>query len=357
MLTKYQHLLIFFSLLQLEFQRILSFSIFQLSCICKLIRNSNFFLIRQLNHRFLVHICAMLQKLRQRWKVNGLNLVLIICTFAIGGSLCGIAGRKILGLTNLDKGALWVILYILLITILWPICVLIVSIPLGQFGFFKRYLAKMGARFRGRRASDNGQPTSGNKQTTTHLALFASGAGSNAQKIIEHFKGAAAIKIALVVCNKPGAGVIEIAAKAGIPVLMIEKERFLSGDAYLLVLKEHCVDMIILAGFLWKLPAILIKAYPQNIINIHPALLPAYGGKGMYGHFVHEAVIANKEKESGITIHYVDELYDHGAIIMQEKCIVDLTDTADSLAKKIHALEHLHYPATISGIIQKQNRS
>jgi formyltetrahydrofolate-dependent phosphoribosylglycinamide formyltransferase len=312
----------------------------------------------------------MFQKLKQRWQVNGLNLVLIICTFAIGGSLCGYAGRKLLGLTSLDKGVVWVILYILLITLLWPLAVLLISIPLGQFGFFRRYLAKVGRRFKGkkddrRQMTDHEESTTGlktpipenSKPKTVNLAIFASGAGSNAQKIIEYFAGSDTVKVALVVCNKPGAGVLDIAAAVGIPVLVIEKERFFRGDAYLPQLKEKHIDMIILAGFLWKLPVTLIQAFPKKIINIHPALLPAYGGKGMYGHFVHEAVVANKEKESGISIHYVDEFYDHGEIIAQYKCIVDDTETPLSLAQKIHLLEHAHFPAAIAMLIEKQNRS
>ncbi len=180
-----------------------------------------------------------------------------------------------------------------------------------------------------------------------HLAIFASGAGSNAQRIIQHFSSSNQIKCALVVCNKPGAGVTDIAARAGIPVLMIEKEPFFRGDAYTAELKDRGIDFIVLAGFLWKLPSRLVAAYPGKIINIHPALLPKHGGKGMYGNFVHEAVIAAGEKESGITIHYVDELYDHGNIIFQASCPVVNGDTPASLAKKIHALEHAHYPAVI----------
>lgn len=188
------------------------------------------------------------------------------------------------------------------------------------------------------------------------IALFASGAGTNAQKIMEHLKGHAEIKVALVVCNKPGAGVIGLAEKAGVPVLMIEKERFFRGDHYLPVLNEMGISFIVLAGFLWKIPAELIQAYPQGIINIHPALLPKYGGKGMYGSHVHEAVIAHRETESGITIHYVDEHYDHGATIFQAKCVVDEFDTADTLAQKIHKLEHAHFPNVVESTVLLQNR-
>ena len=147
------------------------------------------------------------------------------------------------------------------------------------------------------------------KTEIIRIAIFASGAGSNAKKIIEHFKHSAEIEVALVVCNKPGAGVLNIATSYHIPALLIEKEQFFRGDGYLGELLTHGVSFIVLAGFLWKIPPMLINAFPGRIINIHPALLPKYGGKGMYGSKVHEAVLAAGEKESGITIHYVDELY------------------------------------------------
>ncbi len=286
----------------------------------------------------------MLDKLKQRWKVNTLNLVLVIVTFALGGSFCGYLGRKILGATSLDKGALWVILYILLITLLWPFCVLLFSIPLGQFSFFKTYLSKIWNKM-------SGKPTE-----ITRMAIFASGAGSNAQKIIDRFKGHASISIALIVCNKTGAGVLSIAANENIPSLMIEKQTF-EATGYVPELQQHQIDFIVLAGFLWKVPVPLIKAYPDKIINIHPALLPKYGGKGMYGSRVHEAVIAAKEPESGISIHYVDEIYDHGKMIFQATCVINENDTADDLAKKIHALEHEHYPAVIEQLLQKTKSS
>ena len=155
------------------------------------------------------------------------------------------------------------------------------------------------------------------------------------------------VKVALIVCNNPGAGVLKIADKENIPALVIEKEKFFRGNAYADELKEKHIDFIVLAGFLWKIPSALIKAYPNRIINIHPALLPKYGGKGMYGNNVHAAVIAAGEKESGITIHYVDEHYDNGDIIFQAKCPVLPGDTPDSLAQRIHKLEHEHYPKVI----------
>lgn len=183
------------------------------------------------------------------------------------------------------------------------------------------------------------------------IAIFASGAGSNAQKIIEHFSEHPSVEVALIVCNKPHAGVLNIAAAHSIETLLIEKEQFFRGDGYVPFLKEHKINWIILAGFLWKIPSMLIKAYPQHIINIHPALLPKYGGKGMYGHHVHEAVIAANETESGITIHYVDEQYDHGDTIFQARCEVKKDDTPETLVQRIHALEHQHYPQVIEQLL------
>jgi len=183
------------------------------------------------------------------------------------------------------------------------------------------------------------------------IAIFASGAGSNAQKIIDHFKGNKQVKVTLVVCNKPDAGVLNIASKEQIPVLLIEKEPFFRGDAYVGVLNDYQIGFIVLAGFLWKVPEALIAAYPNKIINIHPALLPKYGGKGMYGHFVHEAVIANGEKESGITIHFVNENFDEGKHIFQATCPVLPTDTPDTLAERIHLLEHAHFAKVIESIL------
>ena len=187
------------------------------------------------------------------------------------------------------------------------------------------------------------------------LAIFASGTGSNAARIIDHFRDHADIRVGLIVCNKPGAGVLGIAEREGVPVLMVEKERFLMGDGYAGELEKRDIDLIVLAGFLWKIPLTVIRAYPGKIVNIHPALLPKYGGKGMYGRFVHEAVIAASEKETGITIHYVDELYDHGASIFQAKVVVEPGDTPETLAKKVHLLEHEHFPRIIEEVLYLQN--
>lgn len=186
------------------------------------------------------------------------------------------------------------------------------------------------------------------------VAIFASGAGSNAAKIIEYFNTSSLIQIALIVCNKPNAGVLNIANKHAIPSLLIEKDQFFRGDAYVEELKKYKIDFIVLAGFLWKVPEKLIQAYPNSIVNIHPALLPNYGGKGMYGSLVHAAVIDNKEKESGITIHYVNEHFDEGQHIFKATCTVDEKDTPESLASKIHALEHAHFARVIEEVIVKE---
>lgn len=186
------------------------------------------------------------------------------------------------------------------------------------------------------------------------VAIFASGAGSNAARIIDRFHRHPSIKISLIVTNKPDAGVLEIAAKEQIPTLLIEKERFFRGDAYVSKLQELHISFIVLAGFLWKVPSALIKAYAGRIINIHPALLPKYGGKGFYGRLVHEAVIAAKEKESGITIHFVDELYDHGQIIFQATSPIEPGDTPVVLAQKVHQLEYEHFPRVIEELLMSQ---
>ena len=287
----------------------------------------------------------MFRQLQKRWKVTGLQLTLIFFTFAIGGSVTGYVGRKLMNFFAIEKIWLWIIIYILLIIILWPLAVLLVSMPFGQLGFFRKYVRKIGLKM------GIMKPGVRSRRSAVRIAIFASGTGSNAEKIINHFHRSSTIKVALIVCNNPGAGVLKIAEKENIPALIIEKEKFFRGNGYVNELKEKKIDLIVLAGFLWKLPSSLLKAFPGKIINIHPALLPKYGGKGMYGHHVHQAVLANNEKESGITIHYVDEIYDHGKIIFQAKCPVMENDTADSLAQRIHALEHEHYPSLIEQLI------
>ena len=275
----------------------------------------------------------------------------------------------------LDKNWAFWLIYPLILTILWPFSVILVSFFTGQFAFFKGYLGRVGSRLLGSglakdAVSENYAAPSTASSAPIHIAIFASGAGTNARKIIEYFENkglsssqvntasglakakstAAPIKVSLIVCNVPGAGVLEIAKEKGIPTLMINKADFAS-TGYVESLHNSEIQFIVLAGFLWKVPEVLVRAYPKAIINIHPALLPKYGGKGMYGARVHEAVIAAGEKESGITIHWVNEHYDEGAIIFQAKCSIDANDTADTLANKIHALEHAHFAPTIEKLL------
>lgn len=185
------------------------------------------------------------------------------------------------------------------------------------------------------------------------LAIFASGGGTNADRICNFFSNHEEIKIELLLCNKPDVGAWAVAEKHRLPSTLIEKERFFRGDSYLPLLQTYKIDWLILAGFLWRVPAQLVSAYPQKILNIHPALLPKYGGKGMYGSNVHEAVIAANDNLSGITIHYVDEQYDHGTHLLQATCPVLLTDTVSSLSARIHALEYRYYPQVIEAVCVK----
>ena len=148
---------------------------------------------------------------------------------------------------------------------------------------------------------------------------------------------------------------MDIAGKEGIPVLLIEKEVFFRGSAYVKELKERQIDLIVLAGFLWKIPAALVQEYKGRIINIHPALLPRHGGKGMYGRHVHEAVIQAREFETGITIHYVDEFYDHGQAIFQAQTAVETGDTPETLARKVQLLEHEHFPRVIEEVVNSSS--
>jgi phosphoribosylglycinamide formyltransferase-1 len=226
----------------------------------------------------------------------------------------------------------------------------------GQFAFFWHYEKKILIAMKLMSDKEN-VPSGELKQTTPSLqtkniVIFASGAGSNAQKIIDYFRGSTHIRISLIICNKPGAGVLNIAQKENIPTLLIEKERFFRGDSYLPELAQAQAHLIVLAGFLWKVPQKLIEAYPRRIINIHPALLPKFGGKGMYGQYVHESVLNAGEVETGITIHYVDEHYDNGDIIFQTACPVLEGDTPETLAKRIHQLEYLYYPKVIEKILE-----
>ena len=292
----------------------------------------------------------MLKSLEDRWKVNNKQLFLILCALVITGILTAWLGSAVIGWLSMDSyELLWWLTEIIIIIFGYLVIILIVGFSLGMFPFFwkheKNILRRLGLIKKETKAFSNKKPM--------QLAILASGAGSNAQQIITHFKNNPQVRIALIACNNPKAGVVNIAAREDIPVLLLEKEKFVE-TGYVAELQSYGIDLIILAGFLWKVPAILIHSFPEKIINIHPALLPDYGGKGMYGNAVHSSVIAAKEKESGITIHYVDEKYDHGKIIFQSKCTVEENETPESLAHKIHQLEHTHYPKIISDLINNK---
>ena len=184
-----------------------------------------------------------------------------------------------------------------------------------------------------------------------NIAIFASGSGTNAENIARYFQKNENISVSFVLSNKADAFVLERAKNLNIPTVVFTKKEMEETDEILQILKEYEVDFIVLAGFLLKIPPYLVEIFPNRIINIHPALLPKYGGKGMYGRFVHEAVVANKEKESGISIHFVNEHYDEGAIIFQAKCAVSPIETPDDVAQKIHELEYEYFPKIIEQVI------
>jgi phosphoribosylglycinamide formyltransferase-1 len=183
-----------------------------------------------------------------------------------------------------------------------------------------------------------------------NIVIFASGSGSNAEKIIEHFSGSTEVKITHIFCNNPEAGVFQRAERLHIPCSLFTREAYKNGTVLRKIQSLH-TDWVILAGFLWLIPSEFVQAYPQKIINLHPALLPKFGGKGMYGHFVHEAVVAAGEQESGITIHYVNEHYDEGAIIFQSSFPVLPSDTPEDVAKKGQVLEHRDFPKVIESLV------
>jgi phosphoribosylglycinamide formyltransferase-1 len=190
------------------------------------------------------------------------------------------------------------------------------------------------------------------------IAIFASGSGTNAENIIQYFNKQNAIaRVAFVVTNNANAGVIHKCKKYAVPVFILKNNNFENTDALVNLLLKNNIDWIVLAGFLRKIHPNLIANFPNKIINIHPALLPKYGGKGMFGHHVHEAVIAANEKESGITIHFVNQNYDEGAIIFQAKCDLNKEDDASSCAAKIHALEQAHFPPVLEQLLLKENTS
>jgi phosphoribosylglycinamide formyltransferase 1 len=184
-----------------------------------------------------------------------------------------------------------------------------------------------------------------------NIAIFASGSGTNAENIIKYFSNANNAQVSLVLSNKRQAMVLKRAEAHNIRTVFFEHKEFYVTGKVLRYLSLYKIDFIVLAGFLWLVPENIIELFTRRIVNIHPALLPAYGGKGMYGDVVHKAVLANHDKESGITIHYVNKLYDKGDIIFQARCEVASDETPDSLAAKVHALEYLHYPKVIEELV------
>ncbi len=184
------------------------------------------------------------------------------------------------------------------------------------------------------------------------IAIFASGNGTNAENIMQYFSARPeAGKVVVLLCNNEGAGVLERAKKFGVETVTFKKSEMENGTKVEDVLKEKEVDFVVLSGFMLKIPEKLVEMYPRKMVNIHPALLPNYGGKGMYGHHVHEAVIAAGEKESGITIHYANEKYDSGDILFQAKCEVKADDTPDTLAARVHELEYRWFPEVIDKVM------
>ena len=196
------------------------------------------------------------------------------------------------------------------------------------------------------------QPTNYNVRK---IVIFASGSGSNTENIIRHFENSKNIKVAAVFSNKRNARVLRRAYDLDVQALYFDRDAFYHSNDVLHVLKDIDPHLIVLAGFLWMVPKNIIENFPNRIINVHPALLPNYGGKGMYGMRVHEAIITNKEKESGITIHFVNEHYDEGEHIFQAKTIIETHDSPESLASKINELEHHHFPLVIEKLLQKDS--
>lgn len=183
------------------------------------------------------------------------------------------------------------------------------------------------------------------------IIIFASGSGTNTQNIIEYFQQNKIAKVVLVLSNKEDAKVLERANTLNIPFLSFTKADLCTSNKVLDVLKKEMPDLIVLAGFLLKFPENILQVYPNKVINIHPALLPKYGGKGMYGSFVHESVLANNEAETGITIHYVNENYDEGAIIFQKSVFLTEGDTPETVASKVHKLEYKYFPKIIERVL------
>ena len=190
---------------------------------------------------------------------------------------------------------------------------------------------------------------------TKHIAIFASGSGSNAENIIQYFSNSSNVKVSLLICNKHNAYVLERVKKFDIESQIITREDLQRPEYVLSILKNKHIDFIVLAGFLLQIPLYIIENYPKSIINIHPALLPRFGGKGMYGNNVHQAVIDAGETQTGITIHYINEHYDEGEYIAQYTCPVFPDDTPETVATRVHELEYKYYPKTIDSLLSSRN--
>lgn len=304
----------------------------------------------------------MFKRLQHKWGVSTRQFWILFIVFGLTGTTTAALTRYITGWLGMDESTFWVWKLLLRVGMLvfgYQAILLTYGFLLGQWAFFWKYekklLNKLGVGSWESGVKSPSSPLTTHDSRLTKIAIFASGAGSNAEKIIAHLKNHASIKVSLIVCNKAGAGVLGIASAHQIPTLLIEKERFFRGDAYLPELRNRNIGFVVLAGFLWKVPDALVAAYPNKIINIHPALLPKYGGKGMYGMHVHEAVIAAGEKESGITIHYVNEHFDEGAPIFQATCPIEPGDTPEQLAEKIHVLEHRHFPEVVERVVKRES--
>lgn len=288
----------------------------------------------------------MFQKLQEKWGLSTRTFWIVFIAFGLTGTTTAILTRYVTGWLGMDANSEWYLrvgVRVFMLLFGYQVILLGYGFLLGQWAFFWKYEVKLLRRLKI-------LPPAPQK---TSIAIFASGSGSNALKIMQYFEQHPTIAIGLIVCNKPGAGVIHHAEKYGVPVLLIEKERFFRGDAYIPVLQQHRISFVVLAGFLWKIPELLIAAFPHTMVNIHPALLPKFGGKGMYGEYVHRAVLESGDKESGITIHRVNKHFDAGEIVFQATCAIEETDTPHSLAMKVHALEHAHYAEVIEQMVQQ----
>jgi phosphoribosylglycinamide formyltransferase-1 len=189
------------------------------------------------------------------------------------------------------------------------------------------------------------------EKTLKRIAVFASGSGTNAENLVRYFSNSKTVKVELILCNNPSAGVVTRAQSLGVPFFLFNRKDFYESTVVLNELREREIDLVVLAGFLWLIPKNIIEVFEKKIVNIHPALLPSFGGKGFYGINVHQSVLDSKELLSGITIHYVDEKFDEGEIIFQAACHVSSEDSAESLAKKIHELEYRYFPVVVDKVL------